>query len=256
MKYFSDNWILTNFDFIIFRLESVRTFRSEVLRKASTNIFENLNKQSKAPVGKKTEFPQHFHREKVRRSRGERYKTLPVTLAELNAIPEGERSDINTLQKKVQMFGVRDSKADSGILSGSEMDRDSLASDCSLRSLSIEMDISEDDPARLSVSAKASMFKQIEEKEKSKAEKKSASGAKRYIDRKKRERSRTQPVTEDEVKTAAEYGHTETKKAESMGDLTSGDTIEQLKAESKEKSDSDDELSRYVDNKYSNLVEI
>ncbi|KAJ8320369.1 hypothetical protein KUTeg_001956, partial [Tegillarca granosa] len=187
---------------------------SEVLRKASTNTFENLNKQSKAPVGKKTEFPQPFHREKGRRSRGERYKTLPVTLAELNAIPEGERSDINTLQKKVQMFGVRDSKADSGILSGSEMDRESLASDCSLRSLSIEMDISEDDPARLSVSAKASMFKQIEEKEKSKPEKKSASGAKRYIDRKKRERSRTQPVTEDEVKTAAEYGHTETKKAE------------------------------------------
>ncbi|KAJ8320368.1 hypothetical protein KUTeg_001955, partial [Tegillarca granosa] len=175
----------------------------------------------------KTEFPQPFHREKGRRSRGERYKTLPVTLAELNAIPEGERSDINTLQKKVQMFGVRDSKADSGILSGSEMDRESLASDCSLRSLSIEMDISEDDPARLSVSAKASMFKQIEEKEKSKPEKKSASGAKRYIDRKKRERSRTQPVTEDEVKTAAEYGHTETKKAESMGDLTSVDTVEQ-----------------------------
>jgi hypothetical protein len=49
------------------------------------------------------------------------------------------------------------------------------------------------------------MFRSLDEKARLEREKeKSASGAKRYIDRKKRERSRTMPITDDEVKTAAE----------------------------------------------------
>lgn len=176
----------------------MRKFRSEILRKASTNVFENLQKEEKFP-GKKTEFPQPFRKEK--RPRDQRHKTLPVTAAELNAVPEDQIAEpMNSLKKKFEAFGARDSKADSGILSGSEVDfleRDSE----NLKSL--DENISEDDPVKLSVSAKASMFHQIEEKLKEKPDKKSASGAKRYIDRKKRERSRTQPITEDEVHTAA-----------------------------------------------------
>ena len=112
-------------------------------------------------------------------------------------MPEDQIAEsMNSLKKKFEAFGARDSKADSGILSGSE--NDFLERDSSL-----DEHISEDDPIKLSVSAKASMFHQLEEKSKERADKKSASGAKRYIDRKKRERSRTQPITEEEVHTAA-----------------------------------------------------
>ena len=182
----------------IFSLETVRKFRAEILHKASTNVFENLQKEEKF-AGQKTEFPQHFRKEK--RPRDQRHKTLPVTAAELNAVPEDQIADpMNSLKKKFEAFGARDSKADSGILSGSEIDFLERDTD-SIKSL--DEHISEDDPVKLSVSAKASMFHQMEEKSKERPDKKSASGAKRYIDRKKRERSRTQPITEEEVHTAA-----------------------------------------------------
>ncbi|XP_061169748.1 uncharacterized protein LOC133179062 isoform X3 [Saccostrea echinata] len=182
----------------------------EVLKKASKNVFEQLEKDNKKLLGKRSEFPQHLHREKLRRSRRERHKTLPITAAELNAIPEGESIGMAGLRKKSDWSSARDSKADSGILSGSsdvENYCDSFefqTSEESLRSLSLDLDTHEDDPARLSVSAKASMFTNIVEKSKPDKPKPCASGAKRYIDRKKRERCQTQPVTEEEVKSAAE----------------------------------------------------
>ena len=185
--------------FSTFSLETVHKFRSEILHKASTSIFENLQKEEKF-CGKKTEYPQPFRKD--RRPRGLRHKTLPVTAAELNAVPEDQIAEtMNSLKKKFEAFGARDSKADSGILSGSEVDVTDRESD-HLKNLNDS--ISEDDPVKLSVSAKASIFHQLEEKSKERADKKSsASGAKRYIDRKKRERSRTQPITEEEVHTAA-----------------------------------------------------
>ncbi|XP_060084350.1 uncharacterized protein LOC132563623 [Ylistrum balloti] len=190
-------------------LESVRAFRAEVLRKASTNVFQQFQKQKSLPI-KKTEFPHPYHRLKPNKSRKDRHKTLPITAAELSAIPEGQTGEFVTFRTKKDTNGNRDSKTDSGILSDVEVD--SQVSDKmsdSLRSLGIETDLNDDDPARLSVSAKASIFKQqIEEKSKS------ASGAKRYIDRKKRERSRTQPVTEDEVKIAATMGEDGTEESE------------------------------------------
>ena len=159
-------------------------------------------------VQKSSEFPQDLPHPKGKLSRNERRKTLPVTADELNAIPEGELASISKLSQKPNGSGYRDSRADSGILSGSSdvenyydtLDRDSLTS----ADIIADMETNEDDPARLSVSAKASIFKQLEEKSKTEKPKSSASGAKRYIDRKKRERCRTQPITEDEVKDAAE----------------------------------------------------
>ena len=192
-------------------------FRALVRRKASKNVFDQLkssqidSKQSNAS-GKGSEFPQHLvpdikTKKSGRRTRLQRHKTLPVTAAELNAIPEGELADQATDSDSLQESGgwKRDSRTDSGILSGSELE--SLGSDCSLRSLTLEMDVSDNDPSRLSVSSKTSIFRSLDERAKQEREKeKSASGAKRYIDRKKRdrERYRTQPVTDDEVKTAAE----------------------------------------------------
>lgn len=191
-------------------LDSVSAFRAAVRRNASKNMFEHLKtvEQQRPLPTKVTEFPQHLVPDKrKRRGRDQRYKTLPITAEELNAIPEGELAGPATLRET--HVWKRDSRTDSGILSGSEMD--SLVSD-SLRSLSLEMDTSDNDPSRMSVSSKASLFRSLDEKAKAEREKeKSASGAKRYIDRKKRERSRTQPVTDDEVKTAAEFADGEKK---------------------------------------------
>ena len=214
-------------------METVRKFRSEIIHKASTDVFENLQKEDKF-LGQKTEYPQHFIKEK--RPRDQRHKTLPVTAAELNAVPEDQIAEsMNSLKKKFEAFGARDSKADSGILSGSE--NDFLERDSSL-----DEHISEDDPIKLSVSAKASMFHQLEEKSKERADKKSASGAKRYIDRKKRERSRTQPITEEEVHTAAVKADEENKEDQ---EKTTEENVPSEKDEVPDEGQGDaDELSR------------
>ncbi|XP_033727896.1 serine/arginine repetitive matrix protein 2-like isoform X2 [Pecten maximus] len=210
-------------------LESVRAFRAEVLRKASTNVFQQSQKQKSLPT-KKTEFPHPYHRLKPNKSRKDRHKTLPITAAELSAIPEGQTGEFVTFRTKKDSNGNRDSKTDSGILSDVEVDSQfSDRMSDSLRSLSVETDLNDDDPARLSVSAKASIFKQqIEEKSKS------ASGAKRYIDRKKRERSRTQPVTEDEVKIAATMGDEGTEESEEKADEEKKDHKKEEKEDDKE----------------------
>lgn len=196
----------------VYSLESVCKFRAEIARKTTRNIFEQISSQQKGGPIKKTEYPQaYLTLKKSRRLRKNRHKTLPVTAEELSAIPEGQVNTMSRLRAKKEINGTKDSKADSGILSGSD---DNLDSD-SLRTLSGEFDVSQEDPARMSVTAKATLFaKQIEEKERMKAERKQpASGAKRYIDRKKRERSRTQPVTEEECKTAAEIADAEEQEA-------------------------------------------
>ncbi|XP_021351835.1 uncharacterized protein LOC110449351 isoform X3 [Mizuhopecten yessoensis] len=215
-------------------LESVRAFRAEVLRKASTNVFQQHQKPKSLPT-KKTEFPHPYHRLKPKKSRKDRHKTLPITAAELSAIPEGQTGELVTFRTKKDSNGNRDSKTDSGILSDVEVDSqiwDKMSD--SLRSLSLETDLNEDDPARLSVSAKASLFKQqIEEKSKS------ASGAKRYIDRKKRERSRTQPVTEDEVKIAATMGDEGTEGTEERVEKADGEKKDYKKEEKEDDKEKD-----------------
>ncbi|XP_041374450.1 supervillin-like isoform X3 [Gigantopelta aegis] len=243
-------------------LESVFSFRALVRRESSKNVFERLKElemTKKLPPDKKTEFPQHIvpMKTKKKRNRLERHHTQPVTADELKAIPEGQMAQESTMTSTFRSLEKNDSKTDSGILSGSDMEM--VSPDC-LRSLSLEMDISENDPACLSVSARASIFRQMEEKTKAEKDKykTSASGAKRYIDRKRRERVRTQPVTEDEVKTASEMADrseskTETgRKPESLDaelvpaepenndELAGLSVIEKVKlfSESKEKKDS------------------
>jgi hypothetical protein len=222
---------------LFFSLETVKKFRREIIQKANTNVFEAL--QNVPGPEKKTEFPHELRLE--RRQRGQRHKTQPVTADELNAIPEDKPTEtMYSLKKKFDSFGARDSKADSGILSGSEGEIISHESE-SWRSLSVEENIGEDDPVKLSVSAKASMFHQIQESLKEKQEKKSASGAKRYIDRKKRERSRTLPITEDEVKLAAEIADKEEEEESSKMEAS----LVTLPTEG-EGDDAADELSRWV----------
>ncbi|KAL3854898.1 hypothetical protein ACJMK2_014134 [Sinanodonta woodiana] len=224
-------------------LESVRKFRLEILKKASSNVFEQIQHQVKpVPEGVKTEYPQLFRKDdkKSRCSRLQRHKTLPVTAAELGAIPEDKSLTTISFQQTIGTFGMRDSKGDSGILSGSEadsiIDKESSQSD-SLRSL--DTDLPDDDPSKLSVLAKATMFQKIEKT------RSSASGAKRYIARKKRERSKTQPVTEEEVKTAAEIAdnekETEYKEEEQE---ENGEEKGEKEQEKREEEDLHDELSR------------
>ncbi|XP_052827685.1 uncharacterized protein LOC106868432 isoform X3 [Octopus bimaculoides] len=181
-------------------LETVSNFRALVMKRSSINIFEQLKdqeKQRKTYPGKKTEYPQPYIPEKMSEKKRERYKTLPVTAAELMAIPEGETVGLDNFKSAMQ--ALRDYKTDSGIVSScSDFERDSQGSD-SMKNLAIDADIEDDDITHLSVAARACIFQKLEEKSK-----KCASGAKRYIDRKKRERYKTQPVTEDEVKTASE----------------------------------------------------
>ena len=238
-----NNWVKQNvFFFFNFSLETVRKFRSEILHKASTNVFENLEKEDKF-LGKKTEFPQPFRKD--RRPRGLRHKTLPVTAAELNAVPEDQIAEtMNSIKRKFEAFGARDSRADSGILSGSEVDVTDRDAD-NLKNAN--ENIPEDDPVKLSVSAKASIFHQLEEKSKER-DKKSASGAKRYIDRKKRERSRTQPITEEEVHTAAVKADEEN--AAEDNDTAGDDGTKDVASEKDEVPDEGqgdaDELSRCV----------
>ncbi|KAK3605398.1 hypothetical protein CHS0354_036306 [Potamilus streckersoni] len=224
-------------------LESVRKFRLEILKKASSNVFEQIQHQVKpVPEGVKTEYPQLFRKEdrKLRCSRLQRHKTLPVTAAELGAIPEDKSLTTISLQQTIGTFGMRDSKGDSGILSGSEadsiIDKESSHSD-SLRSL--DTDLPDDDPSKMSVLAKATMFQKIEKT------RSSASGAKRYIARKKRERSKTQPVTEEEVKTAAEIADNE-KETEHKEDEREENVEEkgEREEEKREEEDLHDELSR------------
>ena len=194
-------------------MESVFAFRALVRRESSKNVFERLKEldlAKKLPPDRKLEFPQHVipqhvipAKTKKKRNRLERYHTQPVTADELKAIPEGQQVEESAMTFTSRSLDRNDSKTDSGILSGSDIEV--CSPDC-LRSLSLEMDISENDPACLSVSARTSIFQQMEEKTKAEKDKykTSASGAKRYINRKRRERIRTQPITEDEVKTASE----------------------------------------------------
>ncbi|XP_036362121.1 uncharacterized protein LOC115211517 isoform X3 [Octopus sinensis] len=181
-------------------LETVSNFRALVMKRSSINIFEQLKdqeKQRKTYPGKKTEYPQPYIPEKMSEKKRERYKTLPVTAAELMAIPEGETVGLDNFKSTMQ--ALRDYKTDSGIVSScSDFERDSQGSD-SMKNLAIDADTEDDDITHLSVADRACIFQKLEEKSK-----KCASGAKRYIDRKKRERYKTQPVTEDEVKTASE----------------------------------------------------
>lgn len=223
-------------------LDTVRKFRAEVIQRSSINTFEALQKPEKNLDNRKTEFPQHIS-PRDRRPRSQRHKTLPVTAAELGAIPEGQTSEaMNSLKKKFENFGAgRDSKADSGILSGSEIDHVEIES---MRSFSMEENIGEDDPVKLSVSAKASLFHNKIEESVRTEKKSSASGAKRYIDRKKRERSRTLPITEDEVKLAAEIADEENAEAEKKAEQESVSASTEIATATEQAEGEADELSR------------
>ncbi|GFN99889.1 supervillin-like [Plakobranchus ocellatus] len=95
-----------------------------------------------------------------------------------------------------------------------------------LRYLVLDMDLGSHDPCRMSLAAKTSLFQGLEDKTKAERDKeKSASGARRYINRKKRERSQTMPITDDEVSSAAEMGeasHSSAAAASGSGGSTGG----------------------------------
>lgn len=90
------SWInSTSSCFFPVRVQSVSTFRAEVLRQAAINVYKPPVDQPEKPLSvvkvKGQElFPTHFEREKLHdRRRNTRYRTTPVTSHELYDIPEG-----------------------------------------------------------------------------------------------------------------------------------------------------------------------
>ena len=78
----------------LFRLESVSLFRAEIMREASTNFFKERDQwKPKVEVRKvrgQDNFPQPYHRRKIRDRNDPRHKTQPITIRELNEVPESE----------------------------------------------------------------------------------------------------------------------------------------------------------------------
>ncbi|CAH1789919.1 unnamed protein product, partial [Owenia fusiformis] len=93
-----------------------------------------------------------------------------------------------------------------------------------LRQLTLEMEVSDDDLTRLSVNAKSSVFSTKEQQEKAEAEaehkpKKIKPAAKRFFrKRRDKERSQTQPVTIEEVKSASDIAKQEQDQNDSSED--------------------------------------
>ena len=112
--------------FLFSSLESVSSFRAEVLRKSSLNIFgQELEGPKETFFVKKVKgqevFPQHVKHERLKERHKEsvRFKTLPVTQTELNEIPESETlnvsqrsSSVKTLRQKLEEIEKMDSVED------------------------------------------------------------------------------------------------------------------------------------------------
>uniref|UniRef100_A0A2C9LZ04 Uncharacterized protein n=1 Tax=Biomphalaria glabrata TaxID=6526 RepID=A0A2C9LZ04_BIOGL len=168
---------------IRFSLETVSAFRALVRKKTSINAFDQLKDQSvsRQPLplgGKKAEVPQHLtpSPKNQRRGRRLRHRTLPVTAEELNAVPENQMLIMHPEWAKTEdTEEKRDSKADSGILSGSDVDLLHEQSGV----LASDLESGDKELSKMTISARANFFKGLEEKSRADREKeKSASGAK------------------------------------------------------------------------------
>ena len=213
------------FCIFLFSLQTVSSFRSEIIKKASLNVFKDLEK-NKSPISQsykkkvkgQESFPEPFWREKKKGKdrRGTRYKTLPVTLAELTEVPDSEpiTKHCHLLHKRQNSTGE------------SDLDLDRLVA----INIKDAMALSPTSPVRNTSGNQA--FNQQAAKSVRPGRK---LGVKRFQDRKKRsERSLTQPITEEEVKEAAEMSNT-TKEEEGKEDG---------KAKETSTSESGDELSK------------
>ncbi|KAH9498344.1 hypothetical protein Btru_006607 [Bulinus truncatus] len=161
--------------------EAVSNFRALVRKKTSINAFDQLkdqsgggNRQQVPLVGKKAEFPQHLPPppKNQRRGRRLRHRTLPVTAEELNAVPEHQMLIMHPDWAKTEDL---EEKRDSGILSGSDVD---LLQD-QPTAFTTDLDSGDKEPSKMTISAKTSFFKSLEERSRADREK-SASGAKRW----------------------------------------------------------------------------
>ncbi len=235
---------------LYFSLESVMSFRADIIRRTSLNVFKTQTKpKSPAPIRKskgREIFPQPFKREKLKdRRKNNRYKTLPITLVELGKIPELEpitpsTTPIGEIQHPLvgkkqakQMMRKQVEEKRSKNVSDSDSDFDKLV-EVNYRKLTQmpepvvilknsdgngNNEESEDDKSKMSLIDKMRMFKDLEEQSR-KAPLTPKSG-RRFLDRKKRmERSRTQPVTDEELTKASEIAKKEQAQAEVQNQQT------------------------------------
>ena len=127
----------------------------------------------------------------------------------------------------------------------------------------------EDEMSKMSVGQKMALFRKLEEEEK---EKKKNTGSRRFLDRRKRmERSRTQPITEEEIGAAAVIAKEQKSESEAQhedevhdqgSEVTSSMSLENLSVDSSEvhadqengdQETMEDELSKYVPLKFMKL---
>ena len=219
-------------------------FRAEIQKKTSQNIFEKLQQQSQQMpatrhpakrVKGQENYPEPLrHQKRQDRRNNPRYKTLPINLHELGLI-----SEIEALASSRRAPGGKTVKADVtpvpddniNVLVENSAQKSTKNHSEDSHTLSIEEPVS--DSCQMSVGDKLSMFQRLDNdmlKEKNIAR---SSNARHLADRRKKlQRHRTQPVTEDEVKMAAVLA---TRQGNPCG-----------ASEKEAASGSDDELSKYA----------
>ncbi|XP_022243845.1 supervillin-like isoform X3 [Limulus polyphemus] len=181
-------------------LESVQAFRALVMKKASFDIFAQREKElapEKLSISdKRKEYPQPYRPDKKKdRRQGVRYRTLPVTLEEIICASDRNSSISSPLNSPVSMQKPTHPKSESS------------------EELHLKTSGSEDELSKMSVAAKATLFKQLEAQQKQPVQ---AIGAKRKIaNRRFLPRSQTQPITEEEVHEASKLVKEDDKSSES-----------------------------------------
>ena len=194
------------------------------MKHTSHNKFKQSDQKSTrvAPLpGKKLEFPQPFQRSKSKRRTLMRYKTLPVTIAELSQIPESKPIEIDTSRFKLEdpkTPPVARSKEklqciqeiSEGNTTGGETCDEFEKMFKAAEQLNKVPDIQF---RQMSFQEKSLLLKKdavtAEERVRKPLPKKK--GSKRFLNRRK-DRSRTQPVTTEEVVKAAEWADEDNKK--------------------------------------------
>ena len=177
-------------------MDRISSFRAEINKRACLNILSDFHTPKSPPraqviKGKKRyvqeSYPEHYRRtEKSARRNGARYKTQPVTLSELSEVSETEPITVEN--------GSKDGKKN-GSGGESDIDLDKL----------VQSNMEE--ARKLARQRREGPQSWAMGKSKYKPK---GLGIRRFQDRKKKtERSFTQPITEEEVKEAADIGDNE-----------------------------------------------
>ena len=198
-------------------------FRTEIIKNTSLNIFRQQQKLAdmEKPIRKikgQEIAPQPFRREKLKdRRKDARFKTQPITIHELNTIKEsGEPLEpislhVKHLSKKREQRKRAEEMRLKMLEDSEDSDFDRLVEvnyrkltekkpHNKIEDLARGKDVPQDDKSKMSLTQKMALFKKLEEGKPESAHK----GSRRF-QKKRLERSKTQPVTEEELTKASDF---------------------------------------------------